>query len=137
MYVQPYVFFDGRCDEAIEFYKKAVGATVEMLVRFKDAPEMPKNENLKPGSENNVMHSSLKIGDSIVMATDGYAGGNPEFKGFALSLSVKSVAEAERSFNALAEGGKVTMPLGKTFWSERFGMLTDRFGVEWMINYIA
>lgn len=134
MVVQPYLFFDGRCEEAVEFYQKAVGAKVEMTMRFKDAPQPPPADKVKPGSENKIMHTSFKIGDSVVMASDGYAGGKPTFAGFSLSLTVANAAEADRAFNALADGGQITMPIGKTFWSERFGMVTDRFGVGWMVN---
>lgn len=137
MQVQPYLFFDGRCEEAIEFYRRALGAEVEFLMRNKDSPEPPPPGMIPPGSENKVMHASLKIGDSIVMASDGHCAGNPRFDGFSLSFTVPTEADAERVFAALADGGKVTMPLAKTFWSPRFGMLTDRFGVGWMINVVA
>ncbi len=134
MQVQAYLFFNGRAEEAIEFYKKALGAQVEMLMRFSDSPEPPPPGMVPPGSENKVMHSSLRIGDSVVMASDGNCGGKTQFQGFSLSLNVKTPADAERLYNALVEGGQVQMPLGKTFWSECFGMLTDRFGVGWMIG---
>lgn len=134
MQVQPYLFFDGRCEEAIEFYRRALGAEVEFLMRNKDSPEPPPPGMIPPGSENKVMHASLKIGDSIVMASDGHCAGNPRFDGFSLSFTVPTEADAERVFAALADGGKVTMPLAKTFWSPRFGMLADRFGVGWMVN---
>lgn len=130
MQVQSYLFFDGRCDEAIEFYKKTLGATVEMLMRFKEAPEQAP---CAPGSENKVMHASLKIGETRVMASDGRNTGKPEFKGFALSLNAKDEADADRLFNGLSAGGTVMMPLGKTFFSPRFGMTTDKFGVNWMV----
>ena len=134
MQIQPYLFFDGRCEEAIEFYRKALGAEVGMLMRFKDSPEPPPPGAVAPGSENKVMHATLRIGAATVMASDGCVSGSPSFKGFSLSLTVPSEAEADRRFAALADGGKVQMPLGKTFWSPRFGMLTDRFGVGWMVN---
>jgi PhnB protein len=130
MQVQPYLFFDGRTEEAIEFYRKTLGAEVQMLMRFKDAPEPG---HTPPGAENKVMHSSLRIGDTTVMASDGHCQGKPSFQGFSLSLSVPDVAEAERVFNALAEGGQVTQPLIETFFSPRFGMVADRFGVPWMV----
>ena len=136
MLVQPYLFFDGRCDEAIEFYKKAVGAEVTMVMRNKDAPEQPPPGTLPPGSENKVMHAELRIGDSSVMASDGHARGNPVFQGFSLSITVKDEAEAKRRFDALAQGGQVQVPLGKTFFSPAFGMLADKFGVGWMV-YVA
>ena len=133
MLVQPYLFLDGRCEEAIEFYRKALGAEVEMLMRFKDSPEPPQPGMVPPGSENKVMHSCLRIGETRVMASDGHCQGKPNFQGFSLSLTVTDDAEAERMFNALADGGKVQMPLAKTFFSSRFGMIADRFGVGWMI----
>jgi PhnB protein len=136
MQVQSYLFFDGRCEEAIEFYKKALGAKVEMLMRFSESPDPPPPGMLPPGSENKVMHSSLRIGDTTVMASDGGCTGKASFQGFSLSLAVASVAEADRLWDALGDGGKVQMPLGKTFWSPRFGMVTDRFGVGWMINFV-
>jgi PhnB protein len=137
MQVQSYLFFNGRCEEAVEFYKKALGAKVEMLMRFKEAPDSPPPGMLPPGSDNKVMHASLRIGDTVVMASDGECTGNQNFQGFSLSLAVTKEAEADRLFAALADGGQVQMPLGKTFWSPRFGMLTDRFGVGWMVNVVA
>ena len=130
MQVQSYLFFDGRCDEALEFYKNAVGAKVGMLMRFKDAPDQT---GMNPASQNKVMHASVQIGDTMVLASDGRNGGQPKFEGFALTVSATSEAEAERIFNALGEGGKVTQPLTKTFFSPKFGMLADKFGVHWMI----
>jgi PhnB protein len=130
MHVLPYLQFDGRCEEAIEFYKTAIGATVEQLMRFKDAPDQ---SMMSPGSENKVMHACLSIGDSKVMASDGYCQGKPSFQGFALTLMTPSVADAERLFKALEAGGAVRLPLTETFFSPRFGMLADRFGVSWMI----
>jgi PhnB protein len=128
--VQPYLFFDGRCEEAIEFYKSALGAEVMMLVRFKDSPEPEHNA---PGSDNKVMHARLRIGNAVVLVSDGHCKGNPSFEGFSLSLTVAGETDADRYFNALAEGGKIQMPLAKTFFSPRFGMVADRFGVLWMI----
>jgi PhnB protein len=133
MQVQPYLFFDGRCEEAIEFYRKTLGAEVLMLMRFKDSPEPPPPGAVRPGSENKVMHASLRIGETTVMASDGQCSGTPSFQGFALSVGVPDAATAERVFAALGEGGKVQMPLGKTFFAKSFGMLTDRFGVGWMV----
>ena len=133
MKVQPYLFFDGRCEEAIEFYKRALGADVLMLMRFNNSPEPPPPGMLPPGSENKIMHASIRIGETEIMASDGDSKGNPVFKGVSLSLSVTSEAEADRLFNALAEGGQVRMPMGKTFFSPRFGMVADRFGVSWMV----
>jgi PhnB protein len=132
-HIEPYLFFDGRCEEAIEFYRKALGAEVDMLMRFKDSPEPPQPGMIPPGSENKVMHANLRIGGTSVMASDGRCGGKPHFDGFALSLGVASEAEADRLFTALADGGKVQMPLARTFFSPRFGRVADRFGVMWMI----
>jgi PhnB protein len=133
MQVQPYLFFDGRCEEAVEFYRRALGAEVQMLMRFKDNPEPPDPGMVPPGSGDKVMHTSFRIGDSTVMASDGRCQGQPSFQGFSLSLTARDDAEAERLFAALADGGQVQMPLAKTFFSSRFGMVADRFGVPWMI----
>ena len=137
MLVQSYLFFDGRCDEAIEFYRRTLGAEVTMLMRFKDSPEPHQPGMIPPGSENKVMHSSLRIGETTVMASDGRCLGRPSFQGFSLSLTVPNDAEAERLFAKLADGGQVQMPLAKTFFSSRFGMVADRFGVSWMIIVAA
>src|SRR6266850_3177003 len=133
MLVQPYLSSDGRCEEAIEFYRKALGAETTMLMRFKESPEPPPPGMVPPGSENKVMHAAMRIGDSTVMATDGGCQGNAAFEGFSLTLTVPNEAEADRRFAALAEGGQVRMPLAKTFFSPRFGMLSDKFGVGWMV----
>jgi len=133
MQIQPYLFFEGRCDEAIELYRKALGAEVEMLMRIKDSPEPPPPGMHPPGSENKVMHASLRIGGARLMASDGRCQGKPSFQGFSLCLDAKDEAEAKRWFAALSAGGEVRMPLGKTFFSPCFGMLADRFGVPWMI----
>ena len=134
--VQPYLMFNGRCEEAIEFYRKALHAEVQMLMRFKESPEPPPPGAMPPGWDNKVMHASLRIGQTIVMASDG-CGEESSFKGFSLSLAVPTEADAGDAFAALAEGGQVRMPLTKTFWSPRFGMLEDRFGVGWMINVVS
>ncbi len=136
MQIQPYLFFDGRCEEALEFYRKAVGAEVTMLMRYKDNPERNAGCNLPAGNDDKVMHASLRIGDATVLASDGRCQGRPSFQGFALSLTVADDAEAVRRFAALAEGGQVQMALGKTFFSSSFGMVADRFGVFWMV-YVA
>jgi PhnB protein len=133
MQVQPYLFFDGRCDEALEFYQGALGAEVTMLMRFKDSPDPG---SCPAGAQEKVMHASLRIGDSTVLASDGRCQGRPSFEGFALSLTASDDAEAERLFAALGAGGQVQMPLAKTFFASRFGMVADRFGVPWMI-YVA
>ncbi len=133
MNVEPYLFFDGRCEEALEFYKRALGAEVTRLVRMKDSPEPPPPGMAPPGSENKVMHASFRVGDSTVLASDGRCLGRPTFEGFSLSIQASSDTEAERLFGRLAEGGQVEMPMAKTFFASRFGMLTDRFGVGWMV----
>jgi len=133
MQIQPYLSFDGRCEEAIEFYRRTLGAKVEMLMRFKEAPEPGMSP---PEAGEKVMHSALRIGDSMVLASDGRCLGKPNFQGFALSLTAANEAEASRLFNALADGGEVQMPLAKTFFSPSFGMVADRFGVSWMV-YVA
>jgi PhnB protein len=130
MPVTPYLFFDGRAEEAIEFYKKTLGAELEALMRFKECPDQ---QMCAPGTENKVMHACVKIGGTAVMASDGRCTGQPKFDGFALSVEAKDEADAERKFNALADGGQVQMPLGKTFFAKSFGMVADRFGVGWMI----
>ncbi len=131
--VQPYLCFDGRCEEAIEFYRRALGAEVQMMMRYKESPEPPPPGCVPPGSENRIMHASLRIGETTVMASDGRCGGKPSFQGISLSLTAATEAQAERLFGALADGGKVEMPLAKTFFSPRFGMVVDRFGVMWMV----
>lgn len=133
MQLQPYVHFNGRCEEAIEFYKKAVGAQVNMLMRFKEMPASCGPSAITPGTENKVMHANLRIGDSVVLVSDGQCTGTTKFDGFSLTLTVSSDAEAEKMFNGLAEGGKVCMPLQKTFFASKFGMVNDRFGVPWMV----
>jgi PhnB protein len=128
--VQPYLFFDGRCEEAIEFYRSALGAEVTMLMRFKDSPDPGM---CAPETENKVMHASLRIGETTLMASDGQCQGKLSFQGFSLSLAVPNETEAERLFASVGEGGQVQMPLTKTFFSPSFGMVADRFGVSWMI----
>ena len=131
MSVTPYLFFDGRCEEAIEFYKKTLGAEVGMMMRFKDTPD---KTMCTPGTENKVMHACLRIDGTDVMASDGRVQNKPKFEGFALSITPKDEADAERVFKALADGGKVTMAFGPTFWAKRFGMVTDKFGCPWIVN---
>lgn len=133
MQLQPYLFFDGRCEEAIEFYRKALGAEVDMLMRYNESPDPPPPGVIPPGWENKVMHASLRIGGAMLMASDGCGEGPPSFQGFSLSLSVPDEATADRLFAALGDGGQVQMPLGRTFFSPRFGMVADRYGVSWMI----
>jgi PhnB protein len=130
MYVQSYLFYGGRTEEAIEFYKKAVGATVTMLMRFSDSPD---SGMVPPGSGNKIMHSAFKIGDTEIMASDGDCSGKPDFIGVSLAITCKDIPEAERVFKALSEGGQVRQPLIETFFSPRFGMVADKFGVGWMV----
>jgi PhnB protein len=130
MQVQPYLFFDGRCDEALEFYKKAIDAKVDMMMRFKDAPDQ---SMISPGSHDKVMHAAVHIGETQILMSDGRCLGKPNFQGFALTITAPDAAEGERRFNALAEGGQVQMPLAETFFASRFGMVADKFGVGWMI----
>ena len=130
MQVQPYLNFDGRCDEALEFYKTAIGAKVTMLMRFKDAPD---KSMISPGNEGKVMHSAVQLGDSTVLMSDGRCTGKANFNGIALTISAKTEAEADQLFDGLADGGTVNMPLSKTFFSPKFGMLADKFGVGWMV----
>jgi PhnB protein len=131
MQVQPYLFFDGRCEEALQYYSKHLGAKVEMLMRNKESPEPPPPGMNAPGEK--VMHAAFRIGDTQLLASDGYSAGKPRFEGISLSISARDDAEAKRIFNALADGGKVNMPLTKTFFASSFGMVDDRFGVHWMV----
>ncbi len=130
MQLQPYLFFDGKCDEALEFYKTAVGAKPTMLMRFKDAPD---KSMVTPGTENKVMHAQVDIGDAKVLMSDGRCQGKTNFQGFGLAVSAKTEAEAEKMFGVLSEGGEVRMPMAKTFFSPKFGMVADKFGVLWMV----
>ena len=130
--IQPYLNFGGRCEEAVEFYRKALGAELRMMMRFKEAPE--KQSDLPECFQDKVMHASLQIGDTVLMASDGRCEGPQTFEGFSISITVADKAEAERVFAALSDGGLVTQPLEETFWSPSFGMLQDRFGVSWMVS---
>jgi len=133
MPIDPYLFFNGRCEEALTFYRDAVGAEVTALMRYKECPDTPPPGTLPPNSANKVMHAAVRIGETTVLASDGHCQGQPSFQGLSLTVNVANEAEADQVFNALVDGGKVTMPLGKTFFSPRFGMLTDRFGLGWMV----
>ena len=135
--IEPYLFFNGQCEQAIEFYRKALGAEVQFKMLYKDSPEPPPPGRVPPGFENKIMHVSLRVGQTTLMASDGCSAQKTDFQGFSLSLSVPSKAEADRLFAALADGGQVRMPLTKTCWSPRFGMVEDRFGVGWMISVEA
>lgn len=134
MKIEPYLFFDGRCEEAIEFYKQALGAKVEFMMRNSESPEPPPPGMLPPGSEHKIMHASVHIGGALVMMSDGMCRGEGGFKGFSLSLDCADADAAREAFAALAVGGQVQMPLGKTFWAPLFGMVHDRFGVSWMVG---
>jgi PhnB protein len=132
--VQPYLFFNGRCEEALEFYKSALGAQVEMMMRFKDSPQPHEPGRVPAGFENKVMHATFRVGQATLMASDGCSAEKAAFEGFSLAISVSNEAEADQCFNALAVGGQVKMPMAKAFWSPRFGMVEDRFGIGWMIS---
>lgn len=134
MQVQPYLYFDGRCEEALDFYRATLGAQVAFLMRMKDSPEAHPPGMLPPGAENKVMHCTFTIGQTQLMASDGMCGGKPAFQGISLSITPPTEAEAQRIFNALADGGQVQMPLTETFFAYAFGMVADRFGVSWMVN---
>jgi PhnB protein len=131
--IHPYLFFGGRCEEALAFYQQALGAQVEMKMRFDEAPSPPPPGTLQAGFEHKIMHSSFRIGGNLLMASDGCDEGSG-FQGFSLSLTMETDEEARRVFAALSDGGKVTMPLEKTFWAPLFGQLTDRFGISWMVG---
>jgi PhnB protein len=130
MNVQPYVFFDGKCEEALEFYKGAIGAKVDMMMRFSEAPE---SGHAPPDSANKIMHAAFKVGDTQILASDGHCAGKPSFQGFGLALNAANAAEASKLFGALEKGGQVQQPLVKTFFASSFGMVTDKFGVMWMV----
>jgi len=133
MQIQPYLCFEGRAEEAIEFYKRALGAKVEMLMRHKDNPGPPSAGMCAPGADDKIMHAALRVGEATLMATDGGVSGQPNFQGFSLSLEARNEAHAHEMFSALSDGGEVRMPLGRTFFSPAFGMVADRFGVSWMV----
>ena len=133
-HVQPYLFFGGHCEEALAFYRTAIGAEVDMMMHFKDSPDPMPPGAIAPGFENKVMHATFRIGGTTLMASDGCGAEASSFAGFSLSLALPTASEVDRAFAALSDGGKITMPLDKTFWSPRFGMVTDRFGVGWMVT---
>ena len=133
MPIQPYLFFGGRCEEALEFYRSVLGAEVDMLMRYKESPEPLPPDMVPPGYENKVMHVAFRIAGTALFASDGCGAGDG-FEGFSLSLSLPTEAEVDRVFAALLDGGEVRMPLGKTFWSPRFGIVLDRFGMCWMVT---
>lgn len=130
--ITPYLFFGGRCEEALEFYRTALGAEIEMIMRFSESPEPTPPGMLQPGFEKKVMHSSFRIHGIPLMASDG-CNDRSKCEGFKLALAVTGEADAKKAFEALSDGGRVEMPLCKTFWSPCFGMVTDKFGIEWMV----
>ena len=132
MQVTPYLFFNGRCDEALAFYRDALGAQVERLSRFNEAPQLPPGAT--PDHGDKVMHVSFRVGDSVLMASDGMPDGAAQFTGFSLSLDYEDVDQARRAFEALSQGGKIVMPLDATFFATLFGMVCDRFGIQWMVG---
>lgn len=137
MMIEPYLFFEGRCEEALEFYRQSLDAEITMLMRYRESPEPPPPGMLPPGNQDKIMHANMRIGEAVVMASDGMCSGKAEFRGFSLSLSAANENEARQLFTALAEKGEVRMPLTKTFFSSCFGMVTDQFGVSWMIIVTA
>lgn len=132
--IQPYLFFGGRCEEAIEFYRDALDAEVVMLMRMHESPDPHPPGMMPPGSENKIMHACLRVGDATFMMSDGCCSGETNFDGFSLSLTLPNESQVDRAFAALAEGGEVRMPPGKTFWSPQFGMVADKYGVGWMLS---
>lgn len=133
MNVTPYLFFDGRCEDAIAFYRSVFGAELKMLMRFRESPDPIPEGMLPPGHEDKVMHAELRVGESVIMMSDGSRAEAPKFAGFSLAYSVPDVETAERLFATLAHDGEVQMPMAETFWSPRYGAVVDRFGVSWMI----
>lgn len=133
--IEPYLFFNGACEEALQFYQTALGARIEMSLRFRESPEPPPPGQVPEGWDNKIMHASFLVGGSRIMASDGCAD-TPGFNGFSLSVAFPTEAEARQAFAALGEGGRITMPLGKTFWSPCFGMVTDKFGIGWMVTVL-
>jgi PhnB protein len=133
--IQPYLFFGGRCEEALAFYGKAIGAKVDMIMLFSDSPQPMPPGVLQPGFESKVMHSSFRVGDNVIMASDG-CNDDSGFKGFSLHLALPTIVDVENAFSKLADGGKVNMALAATFWSPMYGMLTDRFGINWMVSVL-
>jgi len=139
MQIQPYLFFEGRCEEAIDFYRNTLGAEVEALMRFSEAPEQPEGAEPSEGcagpmpAGDKIMHACFRVGDTRVMASDGMCSGNSSFQGVSLALTVPDDDTAQRMFGALADDGQVQMPLAKTFFASSFGVVADRFGVSWML----
>lgn len=133
MQIETYLFFEGRCEEALAFYKQALGAETGMVLRYRDNPEPPAQSTIPPGHEDKIMHATFRVGDTVLMASDGRCSGAAQFDGFSLTVAVNSDDEARKSFDALRDGGEAIMPLTRTFFSPAFGMVRDRFGVKWMV----
>lgn len=131
MQAHPYLDFNGRCEEAVEFYRRALGAEVTSIHRFKDSPD-PQMSGAQTAEK--IMHATFRIGENTLMASDGHCDGSPNFQGFSLAINTSNLAEAEKMFTALSDGGQVQMPMMKTFFSPGFGMCSDRFGVKWMVH---
>lgn len=131
MKIQPYLFFDGRCEEALHFYRDAIGAEITTMMRFKDSPVPAQGVGADAGDK--IMHADFRVGDSVVMASDGNCAGKPSFTGFSLTITARDAAQADDLFQRLSDGGQVQMPLSETFFSPRFGMVADRYGVGWMV----
>ena len=130
MRAEPYLYFNGRCEEAIIFYQSALGAELVELVRFRDAPHIP----APAGADDKIMHALLRIGESSLLLSDGPCRGTTYFQGFSLALSVKEDEEAERIFRGLVRGGRVHIPLKTTSFASTFGMAADPFGVLWTVS---
>ncbi len=133
MHVQAYLFFEGRCEEALEFYESALGAEIGMIKRFRENPDDPQRTMFPPGAEDKIMHASMRIGETTVLLSDGRCSGDPSFGGMSLTLTVPNEDEAGRAYKALSTGGQIRMPLRRTFFSPAFAMVADPFGVGWMI----
>jgi PhnB protein len=130
--ITPYLFFSGRCEEALDFYKRALGAEVIQVMRFHESPDPVPEGMLQPGFENKIMHSAFRIQGTTMMASDG-CNDQAKFNGFSLALTLGDENQAKQYFFALSEGGTVVMPIGPTFWSPCYGIVTDAFGVQWMV----
>jgi PhnB protein len=126
-----YLFYNGNCEAAFKYYEKVLGGKIEFMLRADEGPADMKPE---PGFEKKIMHARMAIGSNLLMASDAPAGHFHKPQGFAVSVTVPDLAEAEKTFKALAEGGAENMPFGKTFFSKGFGMCVDQFGQPWMVN---
>ena len=131
--ITPYLFFNGRCDEAIEFYKAALDAEIEYIMRFDESPEPLPDGTLPPNFDKKIMHATITVRGVKLMVSDGCAE-ELEFLGFRLAISEPTEEQARATFRALAESGTVDIPIGPTFWSPCYGMVTDKFGMPWMVS---